>query len=96
MIAVCFHFLIPLDDINTLKPVRTFEIDTDFIQLDKLLKACRIAASGGEAHVLVENGDVRLNGKVEQRKRAKLRDSDVVEVLGERIAIKSTKKHITP
>lgn len=67
--------------------VKLFEIQTDYIQLDQMLKACNLARSGGEAHILVEEGEVRVNGKIESRKRLKLRQNDVVEVFGERIKI---------
>jgi ribosome-associated protein len=57
-----------------------FVLESDYIQLDQLLKACRMVNSGGEAHMLVEEGLVKLNGKTETRKRAKIRIGDVVEV----------------
>lgn len=59
----------------------------EFIELIKLLKLLRIAGSGGQAKLLVEDGEVRLNGQPESRKRAKLRSGDVVDVLGKRITI---------
>lgn len=71
------------------KGMDIFEIDTEYIQLDQLLKACNLVNSGGEAHILVEDGEVRLNGSVETRKRAKIRNNDIVEVNGIRIKIKS-------
>jgi len=67
--------------------MQEFQIETEYIQLDQLLKACRLANSGGEAHFLVENGDVTVNGQVETRKRAKLRNGDVVEVFDETIKV---------
>ncbi|HLG02409.1 MAG TPA: RNA-binding S4 domain-containing protein [Bacteroidia bacterium] len=41
-----------------------------------------IAETGGHAKMLVEDGKVKLNGNVEERKRAKLRPGDQVEVDG--------------
>ena len=41
----------------------TFEIDTEYIELIKLLKATRIADSGAMAKILVENGEVTRNGE---------------------------------
>lgn len=69
--------------------MKEFQIDTEYIQLDQFLKACRIANSGGEAHFLVENGEVKVNGNIESRKRAKLRNGDTVEIFNEIIKIKS-------
>ncbi|MCL4484481.1 MAG: RNA-binding S4 domain-containing protein [Bacteroidetes bacterium] len=59
----------------------------EFIELIKLLKLLRIAESGGQAKMMVEEGEVRLNGQPESRKRAKLRIGDVVEIFEKRIRI---------
>jgi ribosome-associated protein len=59
----------------------------EYIELIKLLKLLRIAESGGHAKMMVEAGEVRLNGQVEFRKRAKLRNGDLVETAGKRISI---------
>ena len=59
----------------------------EYIELIKLLKLLRIASSGGEAKMMVEDGEVKLNGNPESRKRAKLRTGDVVEIFGKRITI---------
>jgi ribosome-associated protein len=68
--------------------MREFQITTEYIELVKLLKLLRIAESGGQAKIMVEEGEVFLNGVQEFRKRAKLRPGDIVEVLGEKISIK--------
>ena len=59
----------------------------EFIELIKLLKLIRIAQSGGQAKLMVEDGEVKLNGQPESRKRAKLRAGDEIEVLGRIIRI---------
>ncbi|MCL1980394.1 MAG: RNA-binding S4 domain-containing protein [Proteobacteria bacterium] len=53
-------------------------IDTDYIELDKLLKRENLAASGGEARFLISQGLARVNGVVESRKRRKLYPGDLV------------------
>jgi len=50
----------------------------EFIELNKLLKLLKMVESGGEANVRIENGEVKVNGAVETRKRNKLRPGDVV------------------
>jgi len=60
---------------------------TEYIELIKLLKLLHIAESGGHAKIMVEDGEVKLNGKVELRKRAKLRPGDLVETSGKQITI---------
>lgn len=53
---------------------------SEYIELIKLLKLLKIAETGGHAKILVENQEVRMNGQIELRKRAKLRKGDVVEI----------------
>jgi len=61
----------------------------EFIELIKLLKLLHIAQSGGHAKIMVDEGEVKLNGEVEYRKRAKLRPGDVVETSGKKISIEA-------
>jgi ribosome-associated protein len=67
--------------------MKTFALKEEYIQLDKLLKSLRIANSGGTAHMIVDDGLVKVNGFVESRRRAKIRVGDVVEVSGVKITI---------
>lgn len=64
-----------------------FKLTTEYIELIKLLKATGISGTGGQAKLIVEEGEVFLNGKNEFRKRAKLRAGDTVEVFGQKICI---------
>lgn len=50
------------------------------ITLGQALKATSIAGTGGEAKVLVQMGEVLVNGEVETRRGRRLREGDVVEV----------------
>ena len=61
----------------------------EYIELIKLLKLLHIAESGGHAKIMVEEGEVLMNGEVEFRKRAKLRSGDVVETSGRKITIEA-------
>ncbi len=54
--------------------------NADYIELTALLKALRIAQTGGHAKIMVENGEVSVNGVLESRKRAKIKKGDIVEV----------------
>jgi ribosome-associated protein len=59
--------------------MKEFDLDGhEFIELNKLLKLLRIVGSGGEANILIENGEVMVNGAIETRKRNKLRAGDIV------------------
>ena len=52
--------------------------NSEFIELMKLLKFTQIAQTGGHAKILIEDGEIFVNGEVEYRKRRKLREGDVV------------------
>ena len=52
----------------------------DFIQLIQLLKASNVVESGGLAQILVMEGEVRRNGEVELRKRAKIKRGEKIEI----------------
>ncbi len=62
----------------------------DYIQLTQLLKAVGIAYNGAEAAAMVVAGEIMLNGEKESRKRAKLREGDVVRAFGKEIRIKQS------
>lgn len=64
-----------------------FELEGEYIPLDGLLKRCSLVASGAEAHLLVDDGKVMVNGKTEQRRRAKIRPGDTVQVAGSTIHV---------
>jgi ribosome-associated protein len=55
--------------------------------LGQALKASNLVQSGGEAKVLVQSGEVLVNGEVETRRGRRLRAGDVVEVGDERLEI---------
>lgn len=57
-------------------------IETSSIRLDQFLKWEGIAATGGEAKIMVQNGMVRVNGLVEERRGKSLVPGDTVEVEG--------------
>ena len=65
----------------------SFEIRGEFIQLDQLLKATSLVSSGGEAHAVITEGLVKVDGEVELRKRAKLRPGQRVEYSGETVEL---------
>ena len=58
----------------------TFSIHTEYIDLLQFLKATGIAATGGEAKALVDEGLVRVDGEWEHRRRRKLRPGNRIEI----------------
>ena len=53
------------------------------IRLDQFLKLAQIAQSGGQAKMLIQSGEVEVNGNVETRRGKKLRNGDRVTYAGE-------------
>ena len=58
------------------------------ITLGQALKATNVVGTGGEAKVLIQAGEVRVNGEVETRRGLKLREGDVVEVGDEKMEVR--------
>ncbi|HSL01260.1 MAG TPA: RNA-binding S4 domain-containing protein [Rubrobacteraceae bacterium] len=50
------------------------------ITLGQALKAASLVGSGGEAKVVIQSGEVLVNGEVETRRGRRLEEGDVVEV----------------
>ena len=61
----------------------------DFIKLGQALKAAGLAESGVEAKIVIQDGQVKVNGQVEVQRGKKLVAGDVVEFAGEIIKIES-------
>ena len=57
------------------------------VELFKILKFENIASSGGEAKLMIENGEVLLNGELETQKRKKILNGDVIEIFGDQYKI---------
>ena len=57
------------------------------ITLGQALKASDLVGSGGEAKILIQAGEVLVNGEVETRRGRKLVPGDVVEVGDERLEV---------
>ncbi len=64
-----------------------FKIDSEYIELIKLIKALSISESGAQAKIFVEDGQVTRNGEIEYRKRAKIRPGDKIEIFEEVIIV---------
>ena len=59
----------------------------DALRLDQFLKLRAISGTGGQAKVMIQNGEVKVNGEIETRRRRKLSVGDVVEVDGKQFLV---------
>ena len=55
------------------------KIDTEFIRLDSFLKMNDAVQSGGHAKLVIQEGEVRVNGTVCTQRGKKLRPGDSAE-----------------
>ncbi len=56
--------------------------------LGQAIKASGLVGTGGEAKVLIQAGEVSVNGEVETRRGRRLEEGNVVEVGDERLEIR--------
>ena len=61
----------------------TIQITTEFIKLDALLKFANVVMTGGEAKLVIQDGDVSVNGEVCTMRGKKIRPGDTVEIGGD-------------
>ncbi|MCE0495631.1 RNA-binding S4 domain-containing protein [Vibrio sp. DNF-1] len=55
------------------------EVDSQPIELYKVLKIANAVSGGGEAKYAISEGYVAVNGEIELRKRRKIYDGDLIE-----------------
>ena len=65
----------------------TIIIRTEFIKLQDLLKFANVVGTGGEAKIIIQEGDVKVNGEVCTMRGKKLREGDIFELAGNKIEI---------
>ncbi|MBL1175626.1 RNA-binding S4 domain-containing protein [Pantanalinema sp. GBBB05] len=58
-------------------------VEADSIKLDQFLKMQGVVGTGGQAKLLIQAGEVAVNGSIETRRGRKLRLGDLVSVMGE-------------
>ena len=58
------------------KEKKQLKITTDFIRLDSALKLADIAATGGISKIMIQNGEINVNGEVCLQRGKKLRAGD--------------------
>ena len=67
--------------------MEAIQISDEFIKLGQALKLANLVSSGVEAKIVVQNGEVKVNGEVDTRRGRKLYDGDVVAYDGQEIKI---------
>lgn len=68
--------------------MRVVKVSKEPVELYKILKFEGMVASGGEAKLVIAEGQVFVNGKVETRKRKKIVTDDIIRFGRDVIRIK--------
>ena len=68
--------------------MREVEITREPVELYKILKFEGLVSTGGEAKLLIGDGQVTVNGEIETRRRRKMLSGDVIEFRGDRLELK--------
>lgn len=66
---------------------QTIQITTEFIKLEGVLKFSGIAETGGDAKLMIQEGEVSVNGEVCTQRGKKIRPGDVVTLADIRLTI---------
>jgi ribosome-associated protein len=61
--------------------MQNIQLHSEPVELNKILKFEGIVGSGGEAKTVIGDGQVKVNGEVETRKRRKIVSGDIIEFM---------------
>ena len=67
--------------------MESIKIKDEFIKLGQLLKLAGFCDSGVDAKFVIQDGFVKVNGKVETQRGKKLHDGDIVEFENKQIKV---------
>lgn len=68
-------------------PPEKVNISTEFIRLDAFLKLANAVQTGGHAKIVIQNGEVSVNGEVCLMRGKKLRPGDIVSYDGKQYEV---------
>lgn len=69
--------------------IKELNIKEEFIRLDAALKLAGFVATGGHAKIVIQNGEVKVNGEICTQRGKKLRLNDTAEFDGMKLTIKN-------
>ena len=68
--------------------MESIEISTEFIRLDALLQLTGLVHTGGQAKMVIQNGEVSVNGETCTMRGKKLRSGDTASYAGKEFAVR--------
>ena len=72
--------------------MRIVEINKEPVELYKILKFEGMVTTGGEAKLLIGDGQVTVNGETETRRRKKILDGDIIDFRNEKFQMRLVPK----
>ena len=66
---------------------KEIKINEDFIRLDSALKFAGFVETGGHSKIVIQNGEVKVNGEICTMRGKKLRIGDIAEFDGKALKI---------
>ena len=67
--------------------MKIVEITREPVELYKILKFEGLVSSGGEAKMVIGDGQVLVNGEIETRRRRKMLGGDIIEYRGDQLQV---------
>jgi len=67
--------------------MKTIKIKDEFIKLGQALKLAGLVDSGVEAKIVINEGEVKVNGQVETQRGKKLHNDDIFEYNGTEVKV---------
>lgn len=67
--------------------MEAIQISDDYIKLGQALKLANLVSSGVEAKIVIQDGEVQVNGEVDTRRGRKLYPQDVFEYQGRQVIV---------
>lgn len=69
--------------------LKEIKINEEYIRLDSLMKLSDCVVTGGHAKMVIQNGQVKVNGEVCLMRGKKMRNGDFFEYENQRIVVKN-------
>ena len=70
-------------------PLEFFDIHEDYIRLDALLKFAAAVETGGEAKLMIQEGEVSVNREICTQRGRKIRSGDIVRAAGRVMTVRT-------
>ena len=66
---------------------KVIKIEGEFIKLQDLLKCSGLCQTGGHAKIVIQNGEVKVNGEICTMRGKKMRTGDIAEYKSEQVEV---------